>query len=98
MEDLKDILLFFFCLNESSVMKEMARSVGCRELFQGLLSLAANEKTKHKNKRNHKILFAFVFWLQVPLHHIFTDTRPDSLRFLSRHPSVLLSRARVRET
>lgn len=32
-------------------MKEMARSVGCRELFQGLLSLAANEKKTKKTKK-----------------------------------------------
>jgi hypothetical protein len=36
-------------------MKEMARSVGgSRELFQGLLSLAANEKKQNKTKHTKK--------------------------------------------
>jgi hypothetical protein len=64
MEDLKGIFL-----NESSVLKEMARSVGgSRELFQGLLSLAANEKQKGTTKLSFFFVlcckFHFITYLQ----------------------------------
>ena len=81
--------LYYFSSNESSAMKEMARSVGgSRELFQGLLSLAANEKTKQNTQKMGTNLnsLAFIFSLELAkflLHHIFRDTRPYSLRFLS---------------
>ena len=44
-------------------MKEMARSVGgSRELFQGLLSLAANEKTKQNTQKMGTNLNSLAFY------------------------------------
>jgi hypothetical protein len=62
--------LKLFSSNESSAMKEMARSVGgSRELFQGLLSLAANEKNKTKQNTqkngNQLKFFSFLFSLDL---------------------------------